>query len=123
MITDDFRTSLATHLAAVYQKARIGVGGNSTNPLTTDLDVPILDVSASASQSDNNVIEFKFTVTGASIAGYTIRELGIFNKQYDNGAGTTIAEYTELLTRIPFEGIGPFASGEDVDFYVTIEVE
>jgi len=123
MITDELRTVLAAHLKTVYTKARVGVGGNSTNPLTTDLDVPVYDVAATASQSDNNVIEFKFTITGAAIAGYTIREIGIFNTEYENSAGVTIAEYTELLTRIPFDGIGPFASGEDVDFYVTIEVE
>tara|TARA_R110002012_G_scaffold33256_2_gene97592 strand:- start:524 stop:895 length:372 start_codon:yes stop_codon:yes gene_type:complete len=123
MITDELRTVLAAHLKTVYTKARVGVGGNSTNPLTTNLDVPVYDVAATASQSENNVIEFKFTITGAAIAGYTIREIGIFNKGYDNSAGVTIAEYTELLTRIPFDGIGPFASGEDVDFYVTLEVE
>jgi len=123
MITDELRTVLSSHLKAVYTKARIGVGGNSTSPLAIDLDVPILDVAASASQSDNNVIEFKFTVTGAAIAGYTIREIALFNKQYNNSAGSTILEYTEMLTRLSFEGIGPFASGEDVDFYVTIEVE
>ena len=123
MITSELRTVLAAHISEVYTKARVGVGGNSTNPLTTNLDVPVYDVAASASQSDDNVIEIKFTITGAAIAGYTIREIGLFNKTYTNSASSVITEYTELLTRIPFEGIGPFASGEDVDFYVTIEVE
>ena len=117
MITSELRTVLAAHISEVYTKARVGVGGNSTNPLTTNLDVPVYDVAASASQSDDNVIEIKFTITGAAIAGYTIREIGLFNKTYTNSASSVITEYTELLTRIPFEGIGPFASGEDVDFY------
>jgi len=124
MITDELRNVLASHLAHVYTRAKVGVGGNSTNPLTTDLDVPIVSVSASSSQSDSNVIEFKFTITGASIAGHTIREVGIFNKAYIKvGESGTTAQDTELLTRLSFDGIGPFASGEDVDFYVTIEVE
>ena len=124
MITDKLRTVLATHLASVYTRAKVGVGGNSTNPLTIDLDVPIVTgVTASSSQSDSNVIEFKFTITGASIAGHTIREIGLFNKAYTNSAGDSISADTELLTRLSFDGIGPFASGEDVDFYVTIEVE
>ena len=124
MITDELRTVLATHLASVYTRAKVGVGGNSTNPLTIDLDVPIVTgVTASSSQSDSNVIEFKFTITGASIAGHTIREIGLFNKAYTNSAGDSISADTELLTRLSFDGIGPFASGEDVDFYVTIEVE
>lgn len=124
MITDELRTVLATHLASVYTRAKVGVGGNSTNPLTIDLDVPIVTgVTASSSQSDSNVIEFKFTITGASIAGHTIREIGLFNKAYTNSAGASISADTELLTRLSFDGIGPFASGEDVDFYVTIEVE
>ena len=124
MITDKLRTVLATHLASVYTRAKVGVGGNSTNPLTIDLDVPIVTgVTASSSQSDSNVIEFKFTITGASIAGHTIREIGLFNKAYTNSAGDSISADTELLTRLSFDGIVPFASGEDVDFYVTIEVE
>jgi hypothetical protein len=123
MIVDEGRTLIATHLKTVFTKARIGVGGNNTSPLAEDLDVPIYNISTTNSSSDSNVIDFKFSITGASIAGYTIRELAIFNKTYTNLAGDTITEYTTMLARINFEGIGPFASGEDVDFFVTIEVE
>jgi hypothetical protein len=123
MIVDEGRTLIATHLKTVFTKARIGVGGNSTSPLAEDLDVPIYSVTTTNSASDSNAIDFKFTITGASIAGYTIRELAIFNGEYENLAGDTIVDYTTMLTRISFDGIGPFASGEDVDFFVTIEVE
>ncbi len=123
MITDSTRQAIATHLKDTYTKARIGLGGNSTSPVATNLDVPLSNVIATVnSLSDLNVVDFKFTVAGSSISGLTIREIAIFNKTYDNSAGTTIAEYTEMLTRINFEGIGPFSSG-DVDFFVTIEVE
>ncbi len=112
MITDAARQDMATHLKTTYTKARIGVGGNNGSPTSTNLDVPIFDVSTIvSSKSDENVVDFKFTVAGASIAGYTIRELGIFN-----------SDFSKMLTRINFEGIGPFST-EDVDFFVTLEVE
>ena len=123
MIVDEARTLIATHLKTVFTKARIGVGGNNTSPLAEDLDVPIYNISTTNSSSDSNVIDFKFSITGASIAGHTIRELAIFNKTYTDLGTTVHTEYTQMLTRINFEGIGPFASGEDVDFFVTIEVE
>lgn len=112
MITDAAREDLATYLKTTYTKARVGVGGNNSSPITTNLDVPIFDVSTIvSSKSDENVVDFKFTVAGASIAGYTIRELGIFN-----------ADFSKMLTRLNFEGVGPFST-ENVDFFITLEVE
>lgn len=112
MIVDSVRENIALHLKSTFTKARVGVGGNSTDPSATNLDVPIYDITASSSTSDGNIVDFKFTVLGSSIAGYTIREIAIFN-----------SGYTEMLSRITFDGIGPFASGEEIDFYITIEVE
>ena len=113
MIVDAGKVAMAAHLTETFDRARIGVGGNSTSPLATTLDVPIYSlITISPSSSNSNVVDFKFTVLGATIAGYVIREIAIFNT-----AGTT------MLTRINFDGVGPFASGEDVDFYVTLEVE
>lgn len=123
MIVDSVRESLALHLKTIFTKARVGVGGNATDPSATNLDVPIYNISASSSTSEGNVIDFKFTLLGSSVAGYTIREIGIFNKAYENVPETAIAEYTEMLSRITFDGIGPFTSGEEIDFYITIEVE
>ena len=112
MITDVARQDLADYLKTTYTKARIGVGGNNSSPIASNLDVPIFDVSTVvSSKSDENVVDFKFTVAGASIAGYTIRELALFN-----------SDYSKMLTRINFEGVGPFST-EDVDFFVTLEVE
>jgi hypothetical protein len=112
LITDAARQDMATHLESTYTKARVGVGGNNSSPIASNLDVPIFDVSAVvSSKSDENVVDFKFTIAGASIAGYTIRELGIFN-----------SDYSKMLTRVNFEGVGPFST-EDVDFFVTLEVE
>jgi len=123
LIVDSVRESLALHLKTIFTKARVGVGGNATDPSATNLDVPIYNISASSSTSEGNVIDFKFTLLGSSVAGYTIREIGIFNKAYENVPETAIAEYTEMLSRITFDGIGPFTSGEEIDFYITIEVE
>ena len=113
MIVDEGRIAMATYLKTTFTKAKVGLGGNNTSPLSEDLDVPIYSVATLYnSSSDANVIDFKFSVLGSDIAGHTIREIAIFD-----------STYTTMLTRINFDGIGPFASGEEVDFYVTIEVE
>ena len=112
MITDEARADLVNYLKTTYTKAKVGLGGNSSSPISEDLDVPIYNVTTVVrSLSDENVVDFKFSVAGSAISGYTVRELGIFN-----------ADYSKMLTRLNFEGIGPFSSG-DVDFFVTIEVE
>jgi hypothetical protein len=112
LIVDSVRENIALHLKNTFTKARVGVGGNSTNPASINLDVPIYDISASSTTSDGNIVDFKFTLLGSSVAGYTIREIGIFN-----------SGYTEMLSRVTFDGIGPFTSGEEIDFYISIEVE
>ena len=59
MITDAAREDLATYLKTTYTKARVGVGGNNSSPITTNLDVPIFYVSTIvSSKSDENVVDF-----------------------------------------------------------------
>lgn len=123
MIVDSGKQAVADFLKNTFTKARIGLGGNSTSPTSTNLDVPVVDVSATTnSLSDVNVIEFKFTIAGSSVSGLVIREIGIFNQSYTDSFGTTIADFEQMLTRLNFDGIGPFSSG-DLDFYVILEVE
>ena len=112
MIVDAGRIAMANYLKDTFVNARVGMGGNSTSPASTNLDVRMANSLpvVSSSISNSNVVDFRFTVS--NIVGYTIREIGIFN-----------ADFSIMLTRLNFEGIGPFASGEEVDFYVTVEVE
>tara|TARA_R110000737_G_C14547469_1_gene480105 strand:- start:246 stop:587 length:342 start_codon:yes stop_codon:yes gene_type:complete len=113
MIVDAGRILMAAYLKTTFTTAKVGTGGNSTSPLADNLDVPIYNVATTErTSSGSNVVDFKFTITGASLLGNTIRELAIFS-----------ADGNTMLTRISFDGIGPFNSGEEVDFYVTIEVE
>ena len=115
MITDSTRSKVATDLVNLINagSAKIGLGGNSTSPAATDLDVPVAGDIASLSviKSDENVIEIKVSVDGASIAGLVIREVGVFDTN-DN-----------LLTRNNFTAIGPFSSTETLELFIIWEIE
>lgn len=123
MIVDSGREAIVDFIKKTFTKARVGLGGNSTSPTSTNLDVPVVDVSSTTnSLSDVNVIELKFTIAGSSVSGLVLREIGIFNASYTDSLGNTISDYEQMLTRLNFDGIGPFSSG-DLDFYVVLEVE
>ena len=115
MITDSTRSKVATDLVTLIAagSAKIGLGGNSTSPAATDLDVPIdsITVTLSAIKSDENVIEIKVSVAGSSIAGKVIREVGVFDDE-DN-----------LLVRNNFTGVGPFSSTETLELFIIWEIE
>jgi len=109
------KSSVAEDLvtAITAGSAKLGLGGNSTSPAATDLDVPITGItpSLSAIKSDENVIEIKVSISGASIAGKVIREVGVFKSD-----GT-------LFARNNFTGVGPFSSTETLQLFIIWEIE
>ncbi|HCI70106.1 MAG TPA: hypothetical protein DHV30_05735, partial [Balneola sp.] len=78
MITDKLKTLVATHIKDnLFDSAKIGLGGNSTNPTANDLDVPLsVTPSIIITKSDLNVLEVKVSISGSSIQGKVIREVG-----------------------------------------------
>lgn len=117
MITDELKEAIATYLATAatpyINSGKVGLGGNSTNPTSTDLDVPISGVTPSIirSKSDINVIEVKLSISGSDIQGKVIREAGLFN---------TLGN---MLQRVNFDGVGPFATDETLEIFILMEVE
>tara|TARA_R110002167_G_scaffold208718_6_gene412728 strand:+ start:3070 stop:3417 length:348 start_codon:yes stop_codon:yes gene_type:complete len=115
MITDNARTLITTYLETILDTATIGFGGNNSSSAQTTLDVPST-LAASAvvletSLSDLNVIEAKVSIAGSHLTGKVTREMGLFKSS------------GELLSRINFEGVGPFASDETLEIFLIIEVE
>lgn len=125
MITDQLKEAIATYLATAatpyINSGKIGLGGNSTNPTSTDLDVPIAGVTPSIirSKSDINVIEVKLSISGSVIQGRVIREVGIF----DDGSAQSPTRDDYMLQRVNFEGVGPFATDETLEIFILMEVE
>ena len=115
MITDKAKELLATELMGLINSGthKVGLGGNSTSPLATDLDVAVtgITVSPAVEKSSENNIQVKLEVLGSDITGLVIREAGIF----DNGPN--------LLQRVNFQGVGPFSSSERLQIFINIEVE
>ncbi len=124
MITDKLRELLTdyaknlikggTHHGATIGagEAKVGLGGNSTSPLATTIDVDTgAATTISAEKTGENVLQLFVEVLGQNIQGDVIREMGVF----DNTGN--------LLTRINFEGVGPFNTTERLQIYLTLEVE
>ena len=117
MITDKAKELLATQLKTLINAGgathKIGLGGNSTSPLATGLDVAVtgITVSKAVEQSSGNNLQVKLEVLGSDITGLVIREAGIFDSS------------SNLLQRVNFEGVGPFSSTERLQIFINIEVE
>ena len=112
MITDELKTLIATHIKDnLFDTAKIGLGGNSTSPSATDLDVPLsASTTLTITNSTLNVIEVKVSVAGSAIQGQVIREVGLFNG-------------SDLVYRTNFEGVGPFSTTETLELFILLEVE
>ena len=127
MITDLLRDKLAAYIVELIDGTNAGVGdlglgGNSTSPAATALDVP-LGITPSqyvATLSTSNVIEIKLSVEGSNITGKVIREASFgaddSGDSFDDGAAF-------MLSRVNFEGVGPFASNEILEIFLMVEVE
>tara|TARA_R100000231_G_scaffold93400_3_gene70103 strand:+ start:380 stop:718 length:339 start_codon:yes stop_codon:yes gene_type:complete len=112
MITNELKSYLAGQLKARIDTAQIGFGGNSTSPSQNTLDVPSgFSTSIVKSDSDENVIEVKVSIAGSLLTGSVTREMGLFDSS------------NNLLSRINFEGVGPFASNETLEIFLLIEVD
>ena len=142
-VTEDAKKKVALFLKEFFTQANVGAGGDSTNPSSTDLDVPILTtkIDTANSASDNSTIDFNLILSGASVTGNTLREFGIFGEipqddQFDEMrlegvqiTGSTATNGTEatvetiMLGRVNFEGVGSFSASDEIEFIYTIEVE
>ncbi len=92
--------------------AKVGLGGNSTSPAAIGIDVDTgAATTISAEKTTTNVLQLFVEVLGSNIQGEVIREMGVF----DNAGN--------LLTRINFDGVGPFSTTERLQIYLTLEVE
>lgn len=117
MITDKLITKIATHIKdTLFDTADIGLGGNSTNPTSNALDVPlgltlnIANGGITVTNSSLNVIEVKVSVAGSAIQGQVIREVGLFHG-------------SDLVYRANFDGVGPFSTTETLELFILLEVE
>ncbi len=143
MITEDAKKKVALFLKEFYTQANVGVGGGSTNPSATELDVPLLSslIVTENTASDEATIDFKATLSGASVTGQTLREFGIFGElpqddQFDEMrlegvqiSGTSATDGTEatvetiMLGRVNFDGVSSLSASDEIEFVYTVEVE
>jgi|TARA_R100000479_G_scaffold12110_1_gene4911 hypothetical protein len=115
MITRNGREDLRDYIITQYTVAKVGTGGDSTNPNASDLDSPVgASISSiTAVSSGETSVDFKFTISGSAYVGHTIKEVGIFNKDSPN----------EMLLRVNYDSIGPLTSTDNVEFIITMEVD
>ena len=143
MITEEAKKKVALFLKEFYTQANVGVGGGSTNPSADALDVPLLSamIVTENTASDEATIDFKATLSGASVTGQTLREFGIFGElpqddQFDEMrlegvqiSGTAATDGTEatvetiMLGRVNFDGVSSLSASDEIEFVYTVEVE
>jgi hypothetical protein len=132
MITNKAKQKIALFLKEFFQTANVGTGGDSSNPNSNALDVPLLadNVATTNLTSDEATIDFTVTLTGSSLEGNTIRELGFFSEtvpaddQFDELRTTTAyTAETTMLSRVDFDAVGPFANTTEIQITLTVEVE
>tara|TARA_R100000458_G_C8273231_1_gene248083 strand:+ start:1973 stop:2401 length:429 start_codon:yes stop_codon:yes gene_type:complete len=142
MITETAKRKIALFLKELYNTANVGVGGNASNPNSDTLDVPILGANKTitVSESSANVLDFTATFTGSELDGNTVREFGVFGTlPTDSSFGTMIdntrtsatgedtdsaySTETTMLARVNFDALGTFASSDELEITLTVEVE
>jgi hypothetical protein len=114
MITDELRKQIATHIIGLINNgsAEVGLGGNSTSPAATDIDVPSgASISQhSAVSSDDTTFQVFVEVLGSQLTGLTIRELGLFDTSGN------------MLSRLSFDAISSIPSNDVLQLFITMEV-
>ena len=132
MITEKAMEKVALFIKEFFQTANVGTGGDSTNPNSNVLDVPILAANVSTTNyvSDATTIDVTVSFTGSQIEGHTIREFAVFSAttptddNFDELRTTTsYSVESTMLTRIDFDGVGPFANSDQIDITFSMEVE
>ncbi len=113
MITRDGRTDIRDYIISSYTIAKIGTGGDSTNPNASDLDSPVGAslTGITVQSSGESSVDWSFTVLGSAYVGHTIKEVGIFNSNDD------------MILRVNYDGIGPLTATDEVEFIITMEVD
>ena len=114
MITDELREQIATHIIGLVNagSAKVGLGGNSTSPAATDIDVPSGATinQLSAVKANDTVFQVFVEVVGSQLTGLTIREMGLFDTSGN------------MLSRLSFDGISSIPSSDYLQLFVTMEV-
>jgi len=125
MITEAGKQVIAEYIQSIISSGKVGIGGNSTNPINNDLDSPLSGATVvKAVSTNNNIMEIKLSISGNTIQGQVIRELGIFDDANTNADITAV--YTgedNMLIRQNFSGVGPFSTSETLELFLILEVE
>jgi len=138
MITEETKRRMAMFLKTFTTSAKVGNGGDNTNPSSNDLDSVVSSSSSfSTVLSDENVVDFNATFN--SLNGETIREFGIFavlptnEAQFAqmqtnmdlNGSVTATRATTDtvMIARFNFDALGPFTASDTVNITLVAEVE
>ena len=126
MITELARQALKQYVYDNFNRYNIGTGGDSTNPNATKLDAPInsspVSTGLSIATSGISSVDFTISLNVSAYVGEVIREVGIFNSAAITIDGITYGVGELMLIRVPFEGIGPITSTDDIELIVSVDV-
>ena len=127
MITELARQTLKQYVDTNFKAYNVGTRGDSSNPNATTLDAPINAVNTtstglSITTSGVSSIDFTITLNPSTYLGEVIREVGIFNSTAITVDGVSYSAGDIMLIRVPFDGIGPITSSDDIELVVSVDV-
>tara|TARA_R100000995_G_C3475730_1_gene120833 strand:+ start:661 stop:1080 length:420 start_codon:yes stop_codon:yes gene_type:complete len=139
MITEEAKKKINLFLQNFFTTGNVGTGSDSTNPNSNSLDVPILasNSSLTVTNTGDTSTDFKMVVLGSQLSASVVREFGIFGTLPQDDAfdemyggtsnpatdGSNYASETTMLSRLSFEGLGPFNNSDEITFTLSVEVE
>jgi len=127
MITELARQTLKQYVDTNFKAYNVGTGGDSSNPNATTLDAPInaantTTTGLTVTTSGVSSIDFTITLNPSTYLGEVIREVGIFNSAPITVDGVSHSAGDIMLIRVPFDGIGPITSSDDIELVVSVDV-
>ena len=124
MIVEEGKKAIAAMIAEHFTKISLGDGTDDTSSSQTTLDHEVTSKkTATTTTVVNKQIIYSVEFLGSDISSSSIGELGLFGNTNHNSNSDSTTFENDLLTRINFNSVGPFAAGDRVAFSLVLVVE
>tara|TARA_R110002110_G_scaffold146759_1_gene336813 strand:- start:485 stop:856 length:372 start_codon:yes stop_codon:yes gene_type:complete len=123
MIVEEGKKAIAAMIAEHFTKMSLGDGTDDTSSSQTTLDHEVTSKATATTTVVNKQIIYNVEFLGSDISSSSIGELGLFGNTSHNSNSDSTTFENDLLTRINFNSVGPFAAGDRVAFSLVLVVE
>ena len=117
MIVEEGKKAIAKLIHDHFDKIDIGDGGDDTSSSQTTLDHSVVTQKTATKSVVGKQVVYQVEFAGSEISAASIAEIGIFANNTDatlNG---------DLLSRINFNSLGPFAASDTIGFSIVVVID